>query len=197
MPRAKSTTASKTTTQKTTQPAVTEVEQTNATADVSTKAPSPRKKVRPTLADVNLTDLVEVRSCVYGGLVYIANNGYRVDWDEFGASQYMTVQDLMTMRNTQKSFFVNNWVCLCGDNAADVTSFLQLDRYTNKSIDPDTIDDVFEMSPPELRAALESYSPAMRDVVVRRAYALIQDGTLDSNKLIDVIEDVTGYDLRG
>ena len=197
MPRAKSTTASKTTTQQPTQPAVTEVEQTNATADVSTKTPSPRKKVRPTLADVNLNDLVEVRSCVYGGLVYIANNGYRVDWDEFGASQYMTVQDLMTMRNTQKSFFVNNWVCLCGDNAADVTSFLQLDRYTNKSIDPDTIDDVFEMSPSELRAALESYSPAMRDVVVRRAYALIQDGALDSNKLIDVIEDVTGYDLRG
>lgn len=194
MPRTKSATTARTAA---TKPAKTVVTEASTVDSVSAETPSPRKKVRPTLADVKLTDLVEVRSCVYGGLVYIANNGYRVDWDEFGASQYMTVQDLMTMRNTQKAFFVNNWVCLCGDNAADVISFLQLDRYMGKSVDPDTIDNIFELSPSELRATLESYPTAMRDVVVRRAYALIQDGTLDSNKLIDVIEDVTGYDLRG
>ena len=77
-----------------------------------------------------LTDKVCVTSCFYGSLTYInKHTGFTVEWDHFGDTAYMTVDELIAMRNGQRAFFENQWVLLTGDNADAGIEFLQLEKY--------------------------------------------------------------------
>ena len=67
------------------------------------------------LRKVDPLELVEVASNYYGMLVYVSRKtGYETSWGEYGDTVMMTVEDLITMKNSQKSFFERNWVVLQG-----------------------------------------------------------------------------------
>lgn len=156
----------------------------------------PAKK-RVTSDKIDLNDLVEVRSRFYGGLTYISRKtGYRVSWSEYDSFQYLTIDELMTMRNTQPQFFTNNWVVIVGDNAEDVKSFLQIDRYYKGFDAVDGFDELFGYEPDEIIEVVGKMSGSMKENVARRAYALIKSGELDSVKVIAALEEACGYELR-
>lgn len=156
----------------------------------------PAKK-RVTADKIDLNDLVEVRSRFYGGLTYISRKtGYRVSWGEYDSFQYLTIDELMAMRNTQPQFFTNNWVVLVGDNAEDVKSFLQIDRYYKGFDAVDGFDELFSYEPDEILEVVGKMSGSMKENVARRAYALIKSGELDSVKVIAALEEACGYELR-
>lgn len=161
--------------------------------EVKTSAPQRR---RLTLADVPLTELVEVQSCFYGTLTYTSvKTGYNIEWNEFGATQYIPVEELLTMRNTQPAFFTNQWVRLLGDNASDVINFLQLEKYYSKTADFEDFDDIFSMTPAKIEATVETFTDSMKESFARYAVAMVANGTLDSVKKIGAIEKATGFKL--
>jgi hypothetical protein len=164
----------------------------SAVAEVKTA--KPKRKI--TIKDISLNDLVEVVSTCYGRLIYISKKtGYTVIWDEFGTSQYLTVDELMAMRNAYPAFFANQWVQLSGDNSEDVISFLQLGKYYQNLISVDEFESIFELDPDEIKSAIAKMSESMRETVARRAFELIQAGELDSKKRIEAIEAATGFEL--
>lgn len=153
-----------------------------------------KRKITSTKIDMN--ELVNVQSCSYGGVVYISKKtGYRIEWPEFGTIQMMTVDELMTMRNSQPAFFKNGWVRLVGDNADTVKQYLQLERYYKNDLDFEDFDEVYELSADEIIAVVSELSDSMKESIARRAIDLIKDGTIDSKKKIAAIETATGFDL--
>jgi len=147
------------------------------------------------LTQLNMSELVEIKSCCYGTLFYKSNAGYTLTWSDFGATQAIPISELVTMRNEHPGFFTNNWVAIVSDNAKDVISTLQLDRYYKDISVFESFDDIFGYKPKELKAALSKMNPAMKETVARRAYALIQDGVLDSHKTIEILEQELGFEL--
>lgn len=145
---------------------------------------------------VSLTDLVCVQSCFHGNLFYKSKrNGSIVEWQSFGEEQFMDVDELMYMRNTQPTFFKEQWVRLVGDNADAVFEFLHLDRYCKNNLKFDTFDDVFAMDPDDLIAVVKGFAPSLRNSFARRAKELIEDGSINQLTTIKAIERATGYDL--
>jgi hypothetical protein len=169
----------------------------NKTSVKSAKtAPVPAKK-RLTLADVSLNELAEVQSCFYGTLVYVSSKtGYRITWGEFGTSQYMPVEELMAMRNSQPAFFTNQWVRIIGDNAADVMNFLQLDRFYSQTAKVDDFNDIFTYTPKKIEEVVSTFTDSMKESFARYTRSLVQNGEVDSIKKIDVIERVTGFEIK-
>lgn len=162
-------------------------------APTQAQPPTAIKTERPKVA---LTDIVEVQSCFYGGLVYVSKkSGYTIQWHEFGESQYITVDELLAMRNSQPAFFQNQWVRLVGDNAPDVMKFLQLERYYKNFNITDNFDEIFDYELDAMKETISLMSAGMKETVARRAFVLIRDGALDSVKKIQIIEDATGFEL--
>lgn len=165
-------------------------------APAEVKAPvaeKPKKKI----ARPDLNDLVEVESCFHGELSFVsAKTGNKAFWGKFGSNDYLTVEDLMSMRNSQPAFFKNNWIALVGDNAEDVFEYLQLGRYYKNYHSKEDFDELFSMEPEELKEVLDRMNDDFKENVARHAYALIQEGRLDSNRIVEVVEKSTGFDLR-
>ena len=164
---------------------------TTKKATTETKPAPARKRIKK----VDLQELVEVQSCTYGSLYYRAPDGNEVRWSTFGDVAWMTVGDLMIMRNSQRDFFADQLICFCGDNAREVMEYLQVDQYYNEIKDTDSFDDIFEADPDEVPALIEKLSDGAKETLARRAYSKVQNNELDSVKMIKVLEEALGYDL--
>jgi hypothetical protein len=157
---------------------------------------APKKRTKSKLAQIDMNELIEVRSCVYGCLYYKSRAGYTVTWSDFGIVQILPASELLIMRNEQPAFFVNNWIAIVADNAREIIEALQLERYYKDISFAEDMDEIFDYNPDELKAALGKMNAAMKETVARRAYALIQEGTLDSHKAIEMLERVFNIELQ-
>lgn len=177
-------------------PVVEKTETTKTTKKTPAKkppAPPARKKIKP----VDLNELVEVQSCVYGSMDYISyGTGHKISWQTFGDTNWVTVGDLMEMRNSQRAFFEKQWVVLVGDNASEVMQYLQIDKYYNRIKSTEDFDEVFNYSPEEISAVVTNLSESTKETLARRAFMLIESGELNNYQVITALENSLGYDLK-
>lgn len=176
-------------------PAEEKVEATKPAKKTTTKKPAApaRKKIKP----VDLNELVEVQSCVYGSLDYISyGTGHKISWQTFGDSNWVTVGDLMEMRNSQRAFFEKQWIVLVGDNAPAVMQYLQIDKYYKNIKSTEDFDEIFTYDPSEIPGVVEKLSESIKETIARRAYMLIETGELNDYRVITALEETLGYDLK-
>lgn len=158
--------------------------------------PAKPERKRPTAKNIPLTDLVCVKSCFYGTLTYISKKtGSIIEWNDFDAEQYLSVEELMYMRNTQPAFFKEQWIRLVGDNADDVFDFLHLERYCKTSFEFESFGDVFSLPVSEIESTISAFSDSMKESFARFAMECVQNGSLESLSIIHAIEHATGFDL--
>ena len=162
-------------------------------APVEKVVPVVRK--RKTLSDLDLGALVSVKSYFYGLLHYRSQAGYVVNWKDFGDVQWVPIREIIVMRSEQPNFFVNGWIVPIGEDAQDIIDILQLNQYYRDASLYGKFDEIFNIKPEDVEAMYKKLNPAMKDTVIRRAYALIHEGTLDSRKMIDALTKATGCDF--
>ena len=169
---------------------------TNKKKEASVSEQKPAKKVLR-VKDVDLKELVEVRSCVHGGLFYKSKEGFIAEWSSFGDSVFMSVEELLKMRNQQVSFFEKNWIMITGDNSADIVNFLQIEKYYKDIPGVDDIDKIFDYSPKKIISEISKLPASMKETIARRAYYLIQDKKIHDTLKIEAIEEGSGYKIQG
>ena len=64
--------------------------------------------------DIPNTYEIPVKSNVAGGLTYVSrkNKGLEFYWEHTGDVEYIEYSELISMRNTQRKFFENNWIVI-------------------------------------------------------------------------------------
>lgn len=137
---------------------------------------------------------VPVTSNYTGKLIFISkkSNGYSVEWDEYGMTEYMEIGELLSMRNTDKRFYEDNWIVIEDTDeytADDIYKFLKVDRYYKQVYTPDNIDSFFKLTPNEMVKCIGVLSKGMKECIAVKAQAMINEGTLDSNKQIDALSE--------
>ena len=86
-------------------------------------------------------------------------------------------------------------IMIVGENAKDVIDYLQLNKYYADFGSIDEIDAIFEASPEEIKRIVANLPDKAIETIARRAYALIEDGTIDSQRVINALQDSLGYEL--
>lgn len=148
------------------------------------------------LRKIDPLELVEVASNYYGTLVYVSRKtGYETSWGEYGDTVMMTVEDLITMKNSQKSFFERNWVVLQGDNAQEVMEYMQIERFYEHHMDKEEIEALFDKGAEEIAQAIAPLAKATKETIVRLAKDKIERKELDSLQKIAAIQKATGFEL--
>lgn len=137
---------------------------------------------------------VPVTSNCTGKLIFVSkkSNGYSVEWAEYGMTEYMEIGELLSMRNTDRRFYEDNWIVI-GDTddytANDIYKFLKVDKYYESVYTPDNIDDFFLLSPNDMIKNIARLSTGMKECISVKAQEMINNGILDSNKKIDALSE--------
>jgi hypothetical protein len=150
---------------------------------------------------IPLDTLIPCRSGVQGILVYASRkiNGYQVEWDEYGSVEYIELSELLSMRNTNKSFYINNWIFFEDTDeysATDVYNFLEVSKYYENAIIGEDLDEVFTKTPDEIKALVSKLSKGVKDTIAAKAKKLIDSKELDSSNRIEALEKALDVELK-
>lgn len=152
-----------------------------------------RAKAIQNSVKIPLDTVVPVVCNTVGGLIYVSKkiNGYVVKWDGLGSTEYMELSELVSLRNTDRRFFEDNWIVF--EDTAEYTvsqlyDFLKVSKYFEHVYTPETIDTIFELEPSDIIRTVSSLSVGMKDTVATRAKQKIDAKELDSNNKIEALE---------
>ncbi len=167
--------------------------QTEAPAVAEVKVAKPEKAEPMIPKQIDPNQIIAVRNGFQGKLVYKSKRtGERWCWDEFGAEQDMELSELKNARNSCKKYFINNWFMFDEDWIVD---YLGLRKYYEFSVPIDDFDDLFVKAPDELTHLVSNMSDGQKKSVAYRARQLVAEGAIDSNRVINALEEVLHTEL--
>lgn len=137
--------------------------------------------------------LVMVKSAVNGKLVYVSKrqNGYKETWNGLGEEIPMEMAELYSMKNTDKSFFTENWI----EVDPVVLRDLQMERYYKDAISVDDLDAIFELEGDDLRNAIDKMKDNTKNAFALEAIRRIENETLTNFRVINIIEEKLNCEL--
>ena len=156
------------------------------------------KEVVPFKSAVVITPTmeVEVASNKAGTLIYVSKKtSEKFEWNAIGDTNWMTVEELATMRNTQRAFFENNWVKVVDENADDIIRHLRLVKYYENFIDLSELEDIVQMEASDIIALISPMNKEIKDNLASEAKGMIENGDLNNLGIIRALEKAIGYSL--
>ena len=165
----------------------------------TTKAPVVKKAVK-----LDDSVLISVKSNTFGGLLFVnPRTGDKTEWSGCGDVQTLTMGDLRAMKGTQRAFFENQWIFIVGVDesgyddvtAEDIYKNLMVTQYYKNILDPDNYVEMFSWEPHRIKEAVSMMSDGAKMNLVVAANTSIEDGTLDSLRKIQVLEECLGCEL--
>lgn len=136
---------------------------------------------------------VTVKNGFNGKLVYKSRKtGESFIWDQFGDEQDIELQELKNAKSASRLFFENNWFMF---DDPEVISYLGVERYYKNALSLDKFDDIFAMNPEALKEKIAQLSSGQRNSVAYRARQLINEGEIDSRKVIAALEESLDIEL--
>lgn len=161
-----------------------------AAEEVFASADKPTYKVKK---DLSPNMVVTVKNGFNGTLVYKSKRtGELFVWDSFGSEQEMELQDLKSAKNTYKAFFINNWFLF---DDPEVVEWLGMSQYYKHALNTESFNELFTRTPEEIKKTISELSPGQKKSAAFRAKQLIQDGEIDSIKIINALEESLCVDL--
>ena len=167
------------------------VQETNMSVEPVVEAASKKTfKVKRTLTS---STYITVRNGFNGRLIYKSRKtGERFVWDAFGDEQEMELQELKNAKNSNKGFFENNWFMI---SDPEVIEYLGVERFYRNALSFENFDSLFSLAPDEVTEKVKLLSSGQRTSVAYRAKQLIEEGVIDSIKVINALEKSLGVKL--
>lgn len=162
-------------------------------AIISEESAAEIKKVFKVKESLGLHDYVTVRNGFNGKLVYKSKRtGERLVWDDFGSEQEMELQELKNAKNSSRAFFENNWFMI---DDPEVIAFLGVERCYKNSLSYDEFDTLFEMSSDKIKERVSMLPSGQKTSLIYRAKQKIEEGEIDSLRVINALEESLGVEL--
>lgn len=174
------------------QAGVSEVEP-EVTPEKDTKKTEPKKQYK-VKKQLDPHTIVNVRNGFDGLLIYKSRHtGEVYEWAELGDEHDMELQELRSAKaSTDKAFFENNWFVI---DDPEVIEFLGIEKYYKDSLKLEDFDTLFDLTPDEVAAKVAKLPKGQRMSVAYRARRLIDEGVIDSIKMINALEKSLGIEL--
>lgn len=166
--------------------------------DTVTEKPDTKSKITSMKIkkDIPLDRMIHIYNGSPGGLtIKLPKEGYDIRFEKFKEDDYIPYGELRLLRNASPKFFEENWI-LFDDEDIDMIDALNAQRFYKGALNPNQIDEfILESSEDKIRSTVSKLSNGQKKLVGYRAVELIDDGILDSRKIINVLEETLGVDL--
>lgn len=146
---------------------------------------------------ISPTEEVAVCSNFKGRLHYeSARTGVNITWEDIGAIQYMTINELVDMRSSQRAFFSENWIYINDERAEDIYKQLRIEEYYKSAFDAvDFIKNINKKTPKTIEEQLSNASKGMKTTIAELAREKYIKGEIDSIKALRSLEKVLGVEI--
>lgn len=126
-----------------------------------------------------------------GVLVYISRkqNGYEVVWEKQGDVDYLELGELVSMRNSQRGFFENNWI---GIDDEDVLRYLGVQKYYDHALNYEEFNELLDLPFSEMKEKIRLLPKGMKENFRIQVSKKIQNKEIDSIKIIDFLKSELG-----
>ncbi len=194
--KAKTTTTKRTATRKASPATKKEAQQ--KTQEVTETEATKQKPVVKKRTEIDPSRLVLCKNVTNSGLTYISRKtNMPILWMESGDEEYVSVQELMTMRASQPRFLNEPWIIINDETDEDVIEYLGLKKLYENIIDTEEIDNfLVYSSPEEIEAKLKKAPNGTRKLIRERAHELIQERKLYNMLVVELLEKELNVDLR-
>jgi hypothetical protein len=157
------------------------------------EAKAPAKAAPKQKPQIDLKEMVPVRNITNGSLTYVSKKtGAEIHWSDFGAEEYIDVAELLTMKSGQPRFFNEPWVMIDDEN---VIEYLGLRQLYDRIVNPDNIEEFFYLSVEDIADKLKKAPHGTKELVASKAREMVENGTLDSVRIVRVLEKELHIDL--
>lgn len=150
----------------------------------------PKYRVKSSL-DPNT--IITVKNGFQGSLVYKSKKTQETFiWESFGDEQDMDLQELKNAKNSSKAFFENNWFLI---DDPEILEYLGVSQYYKYALSFNNFDELFNKEPNEIQSIISKLSTGQKKSLAYRAKQLINDGDIDSRRVITALEESLGIEL--
>lgn len=137
--------------------------------------------------------IVPVKNGFQGILVYISRKtGERFIWNAFGDEEELELSELKSAKNSCKKFFINNWFLI---DDPEILEYLGVAQYYKYALNYEGFEELFTKTPKQIKDTIAKLSAGQKKTLSYRCKQLIEDGTIDSIKIINALEDSLGIEL--
>lgn len=161
--------------------------------------------VSPTPVRIDDSAIVNVRSNVFGELIFIDPvTNEKMKWEHCGEILPLQFITLRHMKTGAAKFFANQLIVITGfadDNAdkytpADIYKALFITQYYKNFLDPANYDDICSWTPDDIKQKISMLTTGAKGKLVVALNTYIEKGILDSLKAIKAFEEALGCDLK-
>lgn len=147
---------------------------------------------------------IKVKSGFYGVLHFKnTRSGELFIWRHIGDIQFLSMDDLRTMKARNVGYFKNQWIVImgvaedfeCNATPADIYKALGVDMYYKDFIDPTTFNAACNWSEEEILEMVPLLSNGSKQNLIVALNDFIKDGTLDSRRKVKAFEKALGCEL--
>lgn len=152
------------------------------------------KPTRKIAKQINRDELVICTSVTDGGLTYLNNrNGFGTMWTDRGSFDYISVQELITMKNSQPRFLNEPWIIIEDE---DVVEYLGLKQMYKNILDVEEIEKFFNLSIDAMKEKIKILPKGIKETLAGKAQTMIKNGTLYDIRVIKMLEEELKVDLQ-
>ena len=167
--------------------------------------PKHKKRVR-----IEKDETFYVKSNVVGGLYFCSKDkSFEQEWYSSDDEVELTFEELQKIRRQSKIFFSENWLVVEDQDyssdpddhepytAKDVYTALNVNQYYDDCITSiEEMDELFTKSPKEIAMEVSKMSQALKETLASRAIEQIEEGNIDSNRVISALSSSLNIDLE-
>jgi hypothetical protein len=167
--------------------------------------PKHKKRVR-----IGKDETFYVKSNVVGGLYFCSKDkSFEQEWYSSDDEVELTFEELQKIRRQSKIFFSENWLVVEDQDyssdpddhepytAKDVYTALNVNQYYDDCITSiEEMDELFTKSPKEIAMEVSKMSQALKETLASRAIEQIEEGNIDSNRVISALSSSLNIDLE-
>lgn len=165
----------------------------DTTSEKTMEEPSASKMKSKERIQLDLNMRVKITSGYHGKLVIkFPKDSYSIVLEKFGDFDYVELGNLNALRNSSPRFFSENWILI---DDIDVIKFIHTEQFYKKALSFDELETFFDLDIEEMMEKIADLSEAQKKLVAYMAMDKMDNGTLDSMKIVKGLEEALGCQL--
>lgn len=171
-----------------------EVKKTKEVVEKKTTKDLPEKITRKTVKQLDPNEMVLVRSVYQGTLCYKSiRTGLKVLWEGYGTEEWITIQELLTMKASKPVFLTKPWIII---DDVDVVKYMGLTDIYNAMVQVEDVEGMFHLPLNEIKEKINIAPKGFKTTIAETAKKMIADEKLFDIRVIKMLEEELNMELR-
>jgi hypothetical protein len=146
--------------------------------------------------EIDRNRMIGLKNSTQGSLIYVSRQtGMQTHWSESGEIQYLPFSEIISMNGSQPVFLKYPWVLIIDEEDSDVVEFLGLVKFYETILSTEDVPALFASQPHEIEEKISKIPVGNKRIVAELARQAVENGTLDSVRVIKTLEKALDIDL--